>query len=200
MKKEPYEDLKLAHQANDSERFFTLLFEAYANNVLAIANTYKGSMDRAYQAQDVLMNVFEKLKRGGMKRFTEDQVDSIGRYILKSTKNEALDLCRKGQVRKSSAFSDEIIVRIGGSEAEVNKTEHSDFMENLLRQLAPLKREVFELKRDGYSHDEISTMLGITTTNSRYHLKTARDKLQSLLKGSANAGLSTTKSPESESG
>ena len=53
----------------------------------------------------------------------------------------------------------------------------------LIRQLPPVTHQVFNLFAiDGYSHKEISKMLGMSEGTSKWHLSTARKKLQHLLK------------------
>lgn len=53
----------------------------------------------------------------------------------------------------------------------------------MMDSLPPLHRTVFNLYEiDGYSHEEIGTMLGFTASSSRVYLSRAKEKLKKVLK------------------
>lgn len=63
-----------------------------------------------------------------------------------------------------------------------HRLNYEDIM-GLIQQLPPLSREVLNLSIiDGYSHKEIAGMLEITEAASKWHLFSARNKLQEWLK------------------
>jgi len=61
-------------------------------------------------------------------------------------------------------------------------------LEGFIRQLPPMTAKVFNLFAiDGYPHTEISKMLGISEGTSRWHLASARKKLQEMMRNAMNA-------------
>ncbi|MBL7828337.1 MAG: RNA polymerase sigma factor [Saprospiraceae bacterium] len=55
-------------------------------------------------------------------------------------------------------------------------------LEALIRKLPPVTQQVFNLfALDGFSHKEISTMLGMSEGTSKWHVNSARQKLQGWL-------------------
>ncbi len=61
-------------------------------------------------------------------------------------------------------------------------------LEALIKQLPPVSQKVFNLYAiDGYSHKEIGEMLGISDGTSKWHLSSARKKLQEMIQQAINA-------------
>ena len=55
-------------------------------------------------------------------------------------------------------------------------------LELLIRNLPPISQKVFNLYAiDGYRHKEIAKMLGISEGTSKWHLSSARKKLQEMM-------------------
>lgn len=68
--------------------------------------------------------------------------------------------------------------------AVVQKLEYEDLL-SYVQRLPPAYRIVFSLYAiDGYSHDEIAQIMGISAGTSRSNLHKARQKLQQMLNGS----------------
>ena len=64
------------------------------------------------------------------------------------------------------------------NKAEFNVQE----IQQAIEQLPPMCKTVFNLHAvDGFKHDEIASMLGISTGTSKAHLYKARKKLQEML-------------------
>lgn len=68
------------------------------------------------------------------------------------------------------------------SQVDFNKADQqfdAEQLEALIHQLPPVSQKVFNLFAiDGYSHMEIGEMLGISSGTSKWHLSSARKKLQ----------------------
>ncbi|MBX2928782.1 MAG: sigma-70 family RNA polymerase sigma factor [Saprospiraceae bacterium] len=126
------------------------------------------------------------LNRGFFKVFTKiDQfagtAENFGGWIRRIIINEALDF-----VRADPGFSGhealEAAAHIGAS-PDVEHIEAAQSILRLLRRLPLTTATVFNLfAMEGFSHQEISEQLGITETNSKWHLHSARQKLQQLLR------------------
>ena len=66
---------------------------------------------------------------------------------------------------------------------EADRRFDAEQLENLLQRLPPVSRQVFNLfALDGYSHAEISTMLGISEGTSKWHVSFARSQLRDWIK------------------
>lgn len=59
----------------------------------------------------------------------------------------------------------------------------ADALLDMIRSLPPMAQKVFNLYAlDGYKHAEIATLLNINAGTSKYHLSTARARLQKMIK------------------
>ena len=170
-KKDPLLDALLA---KDRERFYRLLFDRYSKKILAMAGNYASTMDHASRAEDILMEVFLKLMEKGLEMFDPDRFHQLGGLIHQTTKFVVLNNCRRRRVRSTSAISDELIDQQGAEDGDIKRFVFANAYENLMSKLPPLKREVFKLREEGYSHQEIAEELGISEENSRFHSSTAR--------------------------
>ena len=66
---------------------------------------------------------------------------------------------------------------------DVDKKYSADELQEVLMQLPPLSKKVFNLYAiDGYSHKEVSDMLGMSVGTSKWHVSNARKELEILLK------------------
>ena len=66
-------------------------------------------------------------------------------------------------------------------------------LEMLIRRLPPMSQKVFNLYAiDGYSHAEIGELLGISDGTSKWHLSSARKRLQLMLQVSDTSKVSDT--------
>ncbi len=75
--------------------------------------------------------------------------------------------------------------------AVVQKLEYEDLL-SYVQRLPPAYRIVFNLYAiDGYSHDEIARIVGISAGTSRSNLHKARQKLQQMLNGSHTINYAT---------
>ena len=86
-------------------------------------------------------------------------------------------------------FSDNTHEAIG--QMDFNKADQqfdAEQLEALIRKLPPVSQKVFNLSAiDGYSHMEISEMLGMSVGTSKWHLSSSRKKLQAMIQELMNA-------------
>jgi RNA polymerase sigma factor (sigma-70 family) len=129
------------------------------------------------------------LNRGFFKVFTKiDQFngteENFGGWIKRIVVNEALDF-----VRTHPAFNAHQALEEAMHLSESHAEEQKETAQNiilLLQQLPLTTATVFNLfALEGYSHREISESLGISEVNSKWHLHSARQKLQQLLRQTA---------------
>jgi RNA polymerase sigma-70 factor (ECF subfamily) len=133
--------------------------------------------------QEVLTAGFLKVFRE-LKRFEYRGTSSLQVWIRKIMVNESLMYLRKGP-RLSFVHLEEAESQEAGkleSHLSVDPAVSAEEIFEILRQLPVGYRVVFNLFAiEGYSHKEISVMLGIAESTSRSQLTHARVRLKELL-------------------
>jgi len=148
-----------------------LLFERYAGKMLVVCLRY--ATDHM-EAEDILQNGFIKVFRY-ISQFKHE--GSFEGWVRRVMVNTALKHCQKKRIRFDELHPD---MQNGPS---IDPYVYSHLGENdllhLIRQLPEGYRIVFNLHIiEGYSHEEIATMLGIKDSTSRSQLVKARRMLQ----------------------
>ena len=110
-------------------------------------------------------------------------------WIRRITINTAIDEYRKNQ-RSKIDYVEEPMLLAGLSEMDYNEADKNFDAEELLaliRTLPPASQKVFNLYIiDGYNHKEIAEQLGMSEGTSKWHLSSARKKLQEMMKKMVN--------------
>jgi len=145
------------------------LFDKFAPLMLAVCRRYVRRME---EAEEVLSNgfikVFDKLKD------FEDKGSFEG-WIRRIMVNEALNHLRRGQ----SMFIEVEISEFDSEEVMFSDQLDAQHLMMLIDQLPIGYRTVFNLYAiEGYKHDEIAEMLGISSNTSKSQLSKARKMLQ----------------------
>lgn len=115
---------------------------------------------------------------------------SFGSWIRRIQINTIIDDFRKHkryhEHEQSSEFSqaaDTDFFKVSSNWNEGEQNLNVEEIEAAIRELPEVKRQIFNLfVIDGYSHDEISKMLGIPEGTSKWHLNEARKILQKTLR------------------
>jgi len=106
-------------------------------------------------------------------------------WIRRITINTAIDEYRKSQ-RSKIDYVEEPMLLASLSEMDYNEADKNFDAEELLalvRNLPPASQKVFNLYIiDGYNHKEIAEKLGMSEGTSKWHLSSARKKLQEMMK------------------
>lgn len=167
----------IADCSKGNRRAQRVLYDRYADKLMNICLRY--ARDRA-EAQDVLQNAFVKI-------FTKISDFKTGEgsfegWMSRIAVNEALMLYRKN---KRIFYPDEEVIAMNmpaAAPAAVDNLQAEDVIK-LLEKLPDGYRVVFNLHVvEGYSHDEIGEMLGITSGASRSQLTRAKKNLRIMLK------------------
>ncbi len=97
--------------------------------------------------------------------------------------NTVIDNYRKEHERKTMERMDiPMDAHVGTEVNEYLRSMEADAFAELLGHVPAMSRKVFNLFAiDGFSHAEISTMLGISAGTSKWHVSHARQKLQSAI-------------------
>jgi len=151
-----------------------LLYKAFYGYCMAICRRYSLN---DYDAADVLNDGFLKV-------FTHiskyDSTKPLKAWIARIITNTAID-----HYRKNLKFSDHDDVTEYENLGEVEVASHDLAYKDLLtlvQSLSPAYRTVFNLYAiDGYSHEEIASLLNISVGTSKSNLFKARQKLQEKL-------------------
>jgi RNA polymerase sigma factor (sigma-70 family) len=154
------------------------LYERYYRSMATICVRYtKNSEDAVEVLNDGFVKVFKSIPRF-------DRVKaSLYTWMRTIMINTAIDFVK----RQQPAFID---LDAGEEEpaienATVQKMDADELLA-LIRRLPPATQTVFTLNTvDGYSHQEIAAMLGISEGTSKWHLSDARKKLKQFIRNNA---------------
>ncbi|HKL67430.1 MAG TPA: RNA polymerase sigma factor [Bacteroidales bacterium] len=159
----------LAGNKRDQE----LLYRRYSSKLYGVSLQYSGSYD---EARDVLQESFIKI-------FTSLQSfhgkGSFEGWMRRIVVNTALERHRNRYYLNKVDDPGYINNTLPGMEADDFETMESEDLLNFIMDLPPKYRMVFNLYAiEGYSHKEISAMLGISQGTSKSNLSRARTILQ----------------------
>lgn len=141
------------------------LYRLYANKLFAVCLKYSNSYQQAEDnLQDGFMVIFDKIIQyqdkgsfeGWMKRIM------INTALQKYRKQTVFEIINEEQLKEPAIEIDEDLVSV-------------DFLLKIIQELPDRYRQVFNLYAlDGFSHKEISELLGISTGTSKSNLARAR--------------------------
>ncbi|MDA8693109.1 RNA polymerase sigma factor [Saprospiraceae bacterium] len=152
------------------------LYLFYADDMMSIAVRYTKDISAAKDlVQDTFMKFFEKIEQYDINK------GKPGPWISRILINRALQNIKK---ESRLSFSDESVFEkeLSNEQSVVEKLEAEDILK-LLQKLPEGCRAVFNLYVvEGYKHDEIGGMLGITAGASRSQLSRAKQLLRKIIK------------------
>ena len=148
-----------------------LLYEMFSTRMFGVCLRYTGSRE---DAQDVLhegfLKIYEKIEQFEFR-------GSFEGWIRRIMVNTALEKFRNQNKLVLTQETVEEFERSGGTDLTDNITVKE--LLAMINELSPQYRIVFNLYAiEGYSHKEISKMLGITEGTSKSNLSRARSILQ----------------------
>lgn len=164
--------------AAGDERAFEQLYHHYSRRVYSLCLRLLGN---PADAEDVTQEVFLQLHRK-LKTFRGDAAFTTWLYRL--TVNAALMHLRKSVVRHEHAEEDEQLKALTdhGARERPGRLLDRIALERAIRALPPGYRAVFILHDiEGYEHEEIARMLGISVGTTKSQLHKARMRLRQLL-------------------
>lgn len=152
-------------------------YRQYFGYLMSICLRYMHDKDDALEVcQDVFLKVFQKIAKYDSSRDFKKWLSSI-------TINACIDALRKRKKRLSEdSLEEDIHENIAFINLDVNEKMDAEAILKLINKINPKHKTVFLLYAvDGYSHKEISEMLEINPSTSRWHLAEARKELQPLI-------------------
>lgn len=151
----------------------TQVYREHADALLALACRLTGSRE---DAEDVVHDVFVGLPEA-LRRYEES--GRFGSWVKRITARRALMQCRKRADRRETPTG---IDAVPARESIPDRRAVRMDVAAALNRLTPTLRAVFVLKViEGYSHQEIAQLLGITAGTSETRLCRAMAQLRSLL-------------------
>lgn len=156
-------------------RAHKIVYERLSGKMLAVCTRYCGNRADAEEVMlDGFMRVFEKIDQ-----FRED--GSFEGWVRRIMVTEALMFLRKSKQWRQELSIDDVVVEPDYAWADTSLNEND--LLRMVNQLPDGYRTVFNLYAiEGYSHNEIADMLGITDGTSKSQLSRARTLLQANLK------------------
>ena len=149
------------------------LYDLFATRMLAVAWRLTGSMT---DAEDVVHDVFVGLPEA-LRRYEER--GTVDGWLAQITARAALMRMRSAGRRRETSLRDASLVR--SVERSDQVAEYGDLEREISALPDPL-RVVFVLREvEGFSHDEIAALLGISTGASRVRLSRALEALRARL-------------------
>jgi RNA polymerase sigma-70 factor (ECF subfamily) len=155
------------------------LYERYAKKMLSVCVRYMCDEDEARDVMhDGFVRLFDKIEKF-------DRKGSLEGWIRKLFVNICLENLRKIKkmtFKSIDSDNDELQIADDSIPDAYNRIEADELM-NFVRELPVSFRSVFNLHAiEGYSHDEIAGILGITCSASRSNYFKARMLLQGKIK------------------
>jgi RNA polymerase sigma-70 factor (ECF subfamily) len=166
----------VARAAAGDRGAFERLYRLHISRVFTLCMRMVGDRARAEElAQDVFIRAWEKLGqfRGG---------SAFGTWLHRVAVNVVLnDRATERKARERFDDTDALDRKAGAEQSEWTHGTRID-LEAAIARLPPGARRVFVLHDvEGYTHEEIGTMLGVTAGSSKAQLHRARLLLRKLL-------------------
>jgi RNA polymerase sigma factor (sigma-70 family) len=163
-------------QDRESQR---LLYQHYYGYAMSVCARYCKTSEEAKEVvNDGFMKVFTRIDQ-----YRPDT--SFQAWLRRILINASIDHYRKEMKHYHHADVQEITLPVHAGNEGLASLSYGELM-TLVQRLSPAYRTVFNLYViDGYNHDEIASMLGISSGTSKSNLMKARENLKKML-GSMN--------------
>lgn len=152
-----------------------MLYKTFYGFAMGICVRYAGNR---YEAAEIMNQGFFKIFKNLHKYDSDKPFKAwVGRIMM----NTSIDYYRSNL---KMAYTDDLdkAEEIADRDLPDKKLRYDDLL-NMIQQLPQAYRTVFNLYAiDGYTHDEIGDLLGITSGTSKSNLFKARDKLKIMIK------------------
>lgn len=156
-----------------------MLYKQFYGYAMGIGLRYSSNRDDALEVvNDAFIKVFNTIK-------SFDEKLPFKPWLRKVIVNTAIDLRRKNLRHLENADLDDAVF-IATPALAVSNLQANDIL-TMLNLLPEVNRLVFNLYEiDGYSHEEIGTMLNIAASSSRVYLGRAKERLRKMILQEAN--------------
>jgi RNA polymerase sigma factor (sigma-70 family) len=159
-----------------------ILYEHYLGYALKIAFRYVGSYENAANAvNDSFIRIFKGIAKFEIKNKDDIEPMLMG-WMRKIIIHVSIDYMKKESLMAGrTALQENAWLQADNSYEGDNQLMYKELV-SIIRKLSPAYRVVFNLHViDGYSHQEIARMLGISPGTSKSNLSKAKTFLQKFL-------------------
>lgn len=157
------------------------LYNLYCKAMFVVANRY---VNDSFLAEDIMQESFIKAFKN-MDRYKNEV--PFGAWLKRIVINQSIDALKKKKLELIS-MNEETLRVVDDEGWKVDKSITADEVKSAINDLKEKYRLVLSLYLfEGYDHDEISQILGITSNTSRTHLLRGKRILKKKLKSSSYA-------------
>lgn len=157
------------------------LYNLYCKAMFVVANRY---VNDSFLAEDIIQESFIKAFKN-MDRYKNEV--PFGAWLKRIVINQSIDALKKKKLELIS-MNEETLRVVDDEDWKVDKSITADEVKSAINDLKEKYRLVLSLYLfEGYDHDEISQILGITSNTSRTHLLRGKRILKKKLKSSSYA-------------
>lgn len=157
------------------------LYNLYCKAMFVVANRY---VNDSFLAEDIMQEAFIKAFKN-MDRYKNEV--PFGAWLKRIVINQSIDALKKEKLELIS-MNEETLRVVDDEDWKVDETITADEVRSAMNELKEKYRLVLSLYLfEGYDHDEISQILGITSNTSRTHLLRGKRLLKKKLKSSSYA-------------
>jgi RNA polymerase sigma factor (sigma-70 family) len=157
------------------------IYSSFYGYAMAICDRYTNNREDAAEIlNDGFLKIFKEIHH--YKPAYADVVSSFKGWLGKIMVNTAIDHFRRNQKHRFTTDPDNGIIQLSvRGEDALDRMSHKEIIKSI-QQLTPAYRTVLNLFIiEGFSHEEISKQLGISTGTSKSNLAKARRQLQKIL-------------------
>jgi len=165
--------------ANNDAKCQRILYNKYLGYALKISFRYVGSYENAANAaNDAFIKIFKGFEKFEIRDTKNIEAMLMG-WIRKIVVNVSIDYMRKESlISERKILNKDAWMKSSASNYGDSQLMYKELIA-LIKKLSPAYRVVFNLHViDGYSHQEIAEMLGISVGTSKSNLAKARAFLQ----------------------
>lgn len=157
------------------------LYNLYCKAMFVVANRY---VNDSFLAEDIMQESFIKAFKN-MDRYKNEV--PFGAWLKRIVINQSIDALKKKKLELIS-MNEETLRVVDDEDWKVDESITVDEVKSAINDLKEKYRLVLSLYLfEGYDHDEISQILGITSNTSRTHLLRGKRILKEKLKSSSYA-------------
>jgi RNA polymerase sigma factor (sigma-70 family) len=158
------------------------LYASFYGYAMAVCQRFASSEDEAMEiVNDGFLKLFKEIS--GFKPKYESHYNSLKGWLKQILIYTAIDSYRKNHKHSLHKALEEASGDLADFHLQAVDKMSYDELRRLVQRLSPAYRAVFNLfVIDGFSHDEISKMLGISVGTSKSNLAKAKMALQGMLK------------------
>jgi len=158
-----------------------MIYKRYYGYLFAIALRYVKSREDAEEfVNESFVRVFDKIRTFTGKGEGAEFERLFKAWMARICVNACIDYLRSKKVTQS-LDDEESEIQVEDTLTTIGELLNAEDIMRLLLHLPDTQRTIFNLYEvEGYSHEEISQMLGMPASTSRTYLTRAKDKLRML--------------------